>query len=75
MWQIALKKTAVKGENISKKASQNILNNSYMDDISGSVLTVEEAEAVTSDMSGILENGGFRIKEWFISRVNKDKMI
>ena len=68
--QIALKKTAVKGKEISKKASEIILNNSYMDDISGSVDTIEEAETVTRDMSQILLDGGFRIKEWFISRSN-----
>ena len=73
--EIALKKAAVKGEKISKKASEVILESSYMDDISGSSDTKEEAETVTRDISKILLAGGFKIKQWFISGANNESMV
>ena len=56
---------------ISEEASKLILDNSYMDDIAGSVSTVAEAECVTNDITTILDAGGFKIKKWFISKKDK----
>ena len=42
-----------------------------MDDIAGSVNSVAEAESVTNNMTTILDAGGFKIKEWFISKEGK----
>ena len=62
--QIALRKTA---EEVSKEypdESDVILNNSYMDDISGSIDTEETALRYMKNIEQILNNKGFKIKEW-----------
>ena len=62
--QIALRKTA---ERVGVKFPESvgiIVNNAYMDDISASVRTKEEARARMEEISNILNAGNFKIKEW-----------
>lgn len=64
MAQVALRKTAEEGEPESLRAAQAIKYHSYMDDILDLVRTNEDATEVTTAINGILEKGGFQVKEW-----------
>ncbi len=64
MAQIALRKTAEEGASENERAAAAIKDNSYMDDICDSVHTVDDARQLTEEIDNILENGGFKIKEW-----------
>ena len=65
--QLALRKAAEMAPESKKEAKEVVLNNSYMDDILGSRDSKEEVEAITSDISTILKNCNFVIKEWNVS--------
>ena len=65
---IALHKNAEMSREIFPKASQTIMSNSCMDDIPESTPSKEEAEELMSNITKVLEKGGFRIKEWLISQ-------
>ena len=64
MAQIALRKTAEEGASENERAAAAIKDNSYIDDICDSVHTVDDARQLTEEIDNILENGGFKIKEW-----------
>ncbi|XP_068723850.1 uncharacterized protein [Montipora capricornis] len=55
---------------IYPKASELLINNTYMDDIINSVDNVETAKKLTNEMETILSNGNFKIKEWIYSHGN-----
>ena len=67
---IALYKTAEMSREIFPKANQT-MSNRYMDDIPESKPSKEEAEELMSNITKVLEKGGFRIKEWLISGHSK----
>ena len=64
---VAPRKTAEMSSNEFSLSSETILRDSYMDDISKSVTTRDEALILTFEIDNILERGGFRIKGWTIS--------
>ena len=64
---VALKKTAESAQDEYPVASQAITRNTYVDDVLGSCADTKEAEILTKQIDGILETGGFKIKEWGIS--------
>ena len=72
---IALHKTAEISREIFPKASQTIMWNSYMDDIPESTPCEEEAEELMSNITKVLEKGGFRIKQWLISEHSKTQQL
>ena len=72
---IALHKTAEMSREIFPKASQTIMLNSYMNDIPESTPSEEEAEELMSNITKVLEKGGFRIKEWLISGHSKMRQL
>ena len=62
--QIALQKTAKEALPTFPEAAQIILQNAYMDDIPGSVLSEDEAVTRMQEMESLLGDKGFMIKEW-----------
>ena len=61
---VALRKTAEMAKENCPKASELLINNTYMDDIViNSVDNVETAKKLTNEMETILSNGNFKIKE------------
>ena len=68
--QLALKKAAEMAPDNMVEAKETILENSYMDDILGSCETVAEANEMTKQITTILKNCDFNIKEWVISGQN-----
>ena len=70
---VALRKTAEMGKNHFPEAAQIILNITYMDDIIESVDTQERANQLTDDMEKLLEEGGFKLKEWTYSNDNSTR--
>lgn len=62
--QSALQKTAEEALQNYPAAANLILQNSYMDDMPGSVDNENEALQVMNDIETILSRKGFRIKEW-----------
>ena len=72
---IALHKTAEMSIEIFPKASQTIMSNSYMDDIPESMPSKEEAEELMSNITKVLEKGGFIIKEWLTSGHSKMQQL
>ena len=65
--QTVLRKTAEMAPEDKQEAADIIVKNSYMDDIAGSLDTLETVEQRTDEMDEILEKAGFHIKEWLIS--------
>ena len=65
--QAVLRKTAEKEAERYPIETSIIRDNSYMDDIMGSVDTIEEATAIIKNIDMILKNAGFNIKEWILS--------
>ena len=70
---VALRKTAEMGKNHFPEAAQIILNSTYMDDIIESVDTQERANQLTDDIEKLLEEGGFKLKEWTYSNDNSNR--
>ena len=64
--QVALRKTAEAAADLYPESAELILNNSYMDDIPGSVKS-EEGELFqrTNELEEILGAKGFKIKKWY----------
>ena len=62
--QICLKDAAEKSFTQYPESSLIIADNSYMDDILGSVGTTEERELRIHEITNILKERGFNIKEW-----------
>ena len=65
--QIALRKTAEEARNKKPLAAETIKRNSYMDDILGSTRSAEDTADLTKDMTQVLAERGFKIKEWICS--------
>ena len=61
---VLLRKTAEMSSDEFPRSSETILRNSYMDDISKSVLAREGVLTLTSEIDKILEHDSFRIKGW-----------
>jgi len=64
MAQIAFRKTAEEGERLSPHAAKTLESSTYMDDILDSVYTVQEAQELMTEVDNVLENDGFKVKEW-----------
>ena len=60
----AMRKTASLKKDTKPRAAEPIVKNAYVDDICDSACTVEEARGLASDVSEVLESGGFHIKKW-----------
>ena len=52
---------------------ETIISNSYMDDIMDSVDSFGEAEKITGEIDEVLDEGGFRIKEWVYSGKRQER--
>ena len=68
--QTSLQKTALEAMNTYPKASKTVLRNSYMDDISGSVESHSKAFQLMKHIEIMLEQKGFKIKEWLWSHMD-----
>ena len=64
-----VKKTADENKKDYPEAAEMLANNSYMDDISGFVDTVAQAQKLTEDLDKVLESGGFGMKGWTSNKV------
>ena len=62
MAQIALRKTADEAVETHPEGAKTLLENSYVDEICDSVLTVEKAQQL--DIDEVLASGGFKVKSW-----------
>ena len=67
----ALQKTVDLDEKASQKAKNAIKNNSYMDDILESCPNLDEGLKLMKEIEDILKQGGFYMKEWITSQVDK----
>ena len=70
---VALRKTAEMSKDRYPKATEIILTNTYMDDIIESVDTESKAKQLTDDIENLLEQGGFKLKEWIYSGIQSNK--
>ena len=52
------------------KASELLINNTYMDEVINSVDNIETAKKPTNEMETILSIGNFKVKEWIYSHNN-----
>ena len=67
--QTALQKTALEAMNTYPEISKTVLRNSYMDYIPGSVESHRKAFHIMKQIEIILEQKGFKIKEWLWSHM------
>ena len=65
--QTALRMTAEEAEEDYPAASSLLIRNSYMDDIPGSVASVEEGMKLMQETEQILKAKGFKMKKWTFS--------
>ena len=70
---VALRKTAEMSKDRYPEATEIILTNTYMDDIIESVDTESKAKQLTDDIENLLEQGGFKPKEWIYSGIQSNK--
>ena len=73
---LALQKTAEMFNHTCNEASNIIKNNSYVDDIIFSEESISITDLRKKEIEFILDEGGFKIKEWIISgqeKLNGDK--
>ncbi|XP_066029071.1 uncharacterized protein [Pocillopora verrucosa] len=70
---VALRKTAEMSKDRYPEATEIILTNTYMDDIIESVDTESKAKQLTDDIENLLEQGGFKLKEWIYSGIQSNK--
>ena len=70
---VALRKTAEMNKDRYPEATEIILTNTYMDDIIESVDTESKAKQLTDDIENLLEQGGFKLKEWIYSGIQSNK--
>ena len=68
---VALQKTAEMAKENYPKASELLINNTYMDDIINSVDNVETAKKLMNEMETILSDRHFKIKKWTYSAHDK----
>ncbi|XP_057294660.1 uncharacterized protein LOC130623195 [Hydractinia symbiolongicarpus] len=71
MAMVALRKTAEKQRQNYPISCKAIIDNSYMDDITDNADNAEEVIQRTREIDIILATGGFKIKEWTISGLEK----
>ena len=60
----AMHMTAKLKQDAKPKAAEAIINNAYVDDICDSAGNASEAKTLISDVDGVLEAGGFKVKKW-----------
>ena len=65
--QTALRRTAEEAKEEYPAASNLLIRNSYMDDIPGSVKSMEEGMTLMRETEQILEAKGFKMKNWTFS--------
>ena len=65
--QAALRKTAEREASKYPEESSIVIDNTYMDDILGSVDTEEERERINKNIETMIKTAGFVIKEWTYS--------
>ena len=70
---VALRKTAEMGSATYPKAAAIVENNTYVDDIIDSFDSDETAKRCAKDISTLLKNGNFFIKEWIFSSNQNNK--
>ena len=75
MAMLALQKTAKMQKSQYPYAAKAIIENSYMDDILDSVDNHELALQVIKEMETILQEGGFKIKEWITSNNGENEAV
>ena len=73
--QVALRKSAEAKAAVFPDASKIIIENAYMDDIPASTKTQEVSEKLRREIDLILEDRGFKIKEWICSGSAKEVPI
>lgn len=61
---LALRKTAEEYKSTHPRAAEVILTNTYVDDLLDSFKDTPVATETVGDVGGILDSGGFEIKEW-----------
>ena len=71
---LALKKTAQMSEEEFPEASTTIRDNTYVDDILGSLPSQEKASQITSQIDDVLRKGGFEVKAWTISATDSTSL-
>lgn len=64
---VALRKTAETGKDKFPKATDVILNSTYVDDIAESVESIPLAYELTGQIDKLIGRGGFQIKHWIYS--------
>ena len=69
---LALRKTAEMFKNEFPESALILINNSYVDDIIFSVDRIDIAESRMSEIGHILKEGGFDIKEWNVSKKERN---
>ena len=72
---VAMRKTAQMGIESHPQAAQIIKENSYMDDIIESVDDTKLAKQLTEAIEELLIKGGFRIKEWIMSKDDTEENL
>ena len=70
--QICLREAAKESSEQYPESCKIISDNSYMDDILGSVATADERDALTEEITKILRAKGFHIKEWIMNTNKSD---
>jgi hypothetical protein len=65
--QTALRETALEAKEEFPEASSILVENSYMDDIPGRVVSEEVGQKIMTEVNSILEKKGFKIKDWTFS--------
>ena len=70
---VALRKTAEMGSATYPKAAAIVQNNTYVDDIIDGFDSDEAAKRCAKDISTLLKNGNFFIKEWIFSSNQNNK--
>ena len=70
----ALKATADMFSNVSKKASEIIRNDSYMDDVVSGANSMSDAERLVTKIEDVASRGGFKFKRFQFSKPSVDRV-
>lgn len=65
--QAALRKTAERQSTQYPEESRIVIDNTYMDDILGSVDTEEDVKRITTNIEAMIGTAGFNVKDWAYS--------
>ena len=71
---VALQKTAELGKTEYPEAADVILKNSYVDDILNSTDSIEDVNRLASEVEALLAAGGFKLKDWIISKGHNESV-